>query len=75
MQKKKKNSYATFLLYICWNVQYGLFIKRLVPFLDSDWSAAVFFSWYSRAMTASPNRSVYHWATPLATTLSDINNQ
>ncbi len=23
-----------------------IYIKHLVPFLDSDWSAAVFYSWY-----------------------------
>ncbi len=40
---------------VCVCVCVCLFIKRLIPVLDSDWSAAVVYSQYSTAMTASPN--------------------
>ncbi len=33
-----------------------MIIKRLVSSLDSDWSAAVFYSRYSTTMTASANQ-------------------
>ena len=48
-------------------------MKRLVPVLDSDWSIAVFYSRQNTAMTALPKGSVYHYTTPFATTLSNVN--
>ncbi len=39
--------YLLFILILVKLCRNYVFIKRLVPFLDSDWSAAVFYSLYS----------------------------
>ncbi len=64
MQKKKKNfSYAKFLLYICWNVQYGL-IYKTVSSIPRFWlvSSCVLFT-----IQQGYDRFTQQHPTPLAT--------